>query len=104
MTALPKVTPIEWGGQPFAALVESLDVKYLVPPIVLDEHGNVVQGRELLAAIIETGTAIEHPVVVGATPAALAEIDQRMARLSETLGVPVVEALGRETLAGEETS
>lgn len=90
-----KATPIEWDGEWFATLIESPDAKYLVPPVVVDESGKVIEGRELLAAIIETGTTIEHPVVVSATPAALAEIDQRMARISEALGVPIVDALAR---------
>jgi hypothetical protein len=34
--------------------------------------------------------------VHAATPADLGEIDQRMARLSEELGVPIVDALDRE--------
>jgi hypothetical protein len=81
---------VEWDGQPFAMLIESQDGDYLVPPIVLDEAGRPVEGREVLAAIVESGVTIKHPVITAATPADLAEIAQRMARLSKELGVPIL--------------
>ena len=59
-----------------------------MPPIVLDEEGRPLEGREVLAAIVESGVAVELRVIEGATAADLAEIDQIMARLSEELGVP----------------
>jgi hypothetical protein len=81
---------IEWDGEPFAVLIELPEGDYLVPPIVLDEEGKLVEGRELAAAVVETGIAIEHPVMTAATAGDLAEVDQRMARLSEQLGVRIV--------------
>lgn len=80
---------IEWGGKPFALLVEGDNGPYLVPPIVIDADGGVIEGREILAAVVESGVTIEHPIMRGATVADLAEIDQRMARISEDLGVPI---------------
>lgn len=80
---------IEWDGEPFALLVETPDGDYLVPPIVQDEDGVVIQGHEVLQAIIDSGVAVEHPIVRGASVADLAEIDQRMAHLSKELGVPL---------------
>ena len=80
---------VEWEGEPFALLVETPDGDYLVPPIVRDSDGVVVEGREVLRAVIESGATVELPVVEGATPADLADIDQRMARISEELGVPI---------------
>ena len=80
---------IDWEGEPFALLVETAEGSYLVPPIVLDEEGRPLEGREVLAAIVESGVAVELRVIEGATAADLAEIDQIMARLSEELGVPV---------------
>jgi hypothetical protein len=80
---------VEWEGQPFALLVEGERGDYLVPPIVLDEDGAPVEGREVLAAIVESGQAVQMPVVRGANPGVLAEIDRRMAHLSDELGVPI---------------
>jgi hypothetical protein len=80
---------IEWDGQPFAVLIETPDGDYLLPPVVLDEEGRPIEGREVLAAIVESEVSVKHPVVKGATPGDLAEIDQRMARISDELGVPL---------------
>ena len=63
-----------------------------MPPIVLDEAGVPVEGREVLVAIIEADTTLHHPIITDATPAVLAEIDQRMARISDELGVPIYPA------------
>lgn len=80
---------IEWDGQPFALLIEKDDGSYLVPPVVIDAEGQVVQGRETLEAIKATGTTVQLPVVQDATPGALADIDRRMATIAERLGVPI---------------
>lgn len=80
---------IEWDGKSFAVLIEAPEGDYLVPPVVLDEDGRPIEGREVLAAIVATGIAIECPVVMAASPGDLAEIDQRMALLSDKLGVPI---------------
>lgn len=81
---------IDWEGQPFALLVEGTrDGDYLVPPIVLDLTGAPIEGREVLHAIVPSGVSAELPVVRNAPAVALAEIDRRMARISEELGVPI---------------
>lgn len=89
---------IEWDGLPFAVLVESVHGSFLVPPIVLDPDGNPIEGREVLAAIAlanananadPDAAAISVPVLRDATPAILAEVDRRMARLSHAMGVPL---------------
>jgi hypothetical protein len=80
---------IEWGGEPLATLIQSPDGDYFVPPIVIDPNGAILVGVELLMAIVESGVTIKHPVVQGCTPEQLAEIDQRLARVSEDLGVPL---------------
>jgi hypothetical protein len=48
---------IDWEGEPFALLIESPHGHYLVPPIVLDQEGRPIEGREVLAAIVESGVA-----------------------------------------------
>jgi len=81
---------VEWEGQPFALMVTSdRHGSYLVPPIVRGPDGNVMEGRDVLEAIVESGETVSLPVIHGATPAVLAEIDRRMAHLSIQLGVPV---------------
>jgi hypothetical protein len=80
---------VEWDGEPFALLVETETESYLVPPIVIDADGNVVEGVEVLAAIVEADRTVPVPTVSGATPGELAEIDRRMAHLSNELGVPI---------------
>ena len=85
----PVYRTIEWDGEPFALLIESATGSYLVPPIMLNEHDTLIEGRDVLLAIVEAGINPDHPVVRAPTPAALAEIDQRMAALSEQLRVPI---------------
>jgi GGDEF domain-containing protein len=86
---------IRWGGEPFAVLVESPDGDFLVPPLVFDADRKLIQGRKLikrrslLEAAVAASEEVAHPVITDATPALLADVDQRMARISETLGVPI---------------
>lgn len=81
---------IEWDGEPFAVLVESSTYgNFLVPPIVLDPDGRPIEGRDLLTAVVMANTRISVPVLRNATPAVLAEVDRRMARLSDQMGVPL---------------
>lgn len=81
---------IEWDGEPFALLIEREDGRaYLMPPVVLDADGNVTEGREVLQAIIDSGVTVGLPVVRGSNPGMLAEIDRRMAQLSDKLSVPI---------------
>jgi hypothetical protein len=71
-------------------LIESPEGDFLVPPIVQDETGRLMQGREVLAAVVEVEVTVKHPVVYAATAVDLAEIDQRRARISDELGVPIL--------------
>lgn len=80
---------IEWGGEWIATLIESGSGSYLAPPIVFDADGNVVMGREVLAAIAESGTAVEHAVLRDYAPGDLAELEQKLARMADALGVPL---------------
>ena len=95
-------------GQPFAILIEGgPEGSYLMPPIVLDHDGNIIDGHEILAAMSQAGvtldsagdgiwtgrtalgTTVQHPYLTGKAPADLAEIDQAMASISRQLGVPI---------------
>lgn len=84
-------TKIEWGGEFFALLVESPDRSYIVPPIVFDLAGDLIQGVEVLQAIVESGVAVEVPMIRNATVGDLADIDQRIAKISADLGVPTID-------------
>jgi len=84
-------TVIEWDGKPFALLIETDDgMRHLVPPVVL-EDGVVLRGEEVLCAIVESGVTCEVPVIENGNAGILAEVDQRMAQISEQLGVPILE-------------
>jgi hypothetical protein len=93
---------IESGGEPFAMLIEGEHGMYLVPPIVVDSDGEVIEGREVLAAMgvagvtaavlsghTPGGAEVRHPLLLGRTAADLAAIDQHMAEISRQLGVPI---------------
>lgn len=84
---------VAWEGKPFALLVETDEGDFLVPPIVLDDAGNVVEGRETrenLEYVVQSGVEIGLPVVHGANPGTMAEVDQRMALISKQLGIPTL--------------
>jgi hypothetical protein len=67
---------------------ETPDEAYLVPPIVRDTDGQVVMGADVLVAVVRSGVTIEHPVIEDCTPEQLAELQQRLDRVSEIPGVP----------------
>jgi len=81
--------PIEWGGEVIANLIETDDGRrYLTPPIVFDTAGKVVLGAEVLAAVVESGVTLEaYPVLRNYSPGDLAELEQKLARVAEALGV-----------------
>lgn len=81
---------IEWDGKPLALLVETEDGSYLVPPVVKNTDGVVIQGQEVLQAIVDTGIGAELPVVFNASPGDLAEIDRRVAHVAAKLGVRIL--------------
>jgi hypothetical protein len=82
--------PIKWAGEVIASLVETDDGRrYLVPPIVFDTDGQVVLGREVLAAIAESGIAQEMPVLRNYSAGDLAALEQKLAQVSQTLGVEI---------------
>jgi hypothetical protein len=88
-------------GAPFAMLIDDPKLgRYLVPPIVLDDQGNVIEGHDALSAMHQAGVQIEstdggvwkgrtpggakvvHPYLTDRMPGDLAQIDQVMAQLS----------------------
>ena len=81
---------VEWNGTLIALLVHDDEGGYLVPPVVLDPEDNVVMGLDVLEAIRRSGRPIEVPVVRNCTPGQLAELDQRLARVRDELGVAFV--------------
>ena len=80
---------LTWGGELTATLIHGTDGDYIAPPIVLDHKGDVVMGREILEAVVESGVTIEHPVIIDCTPQQVADLEQKLARMSATLGVPI---------------
>ena len=65
------------GNQWVASLIESMDGhEYVAPPIVFDTGGNIVMGAEVVAAIAESGIAVNHPIIRNATPGEVAELDR----------------------------
>jgi len=58
---------IIWDGTTIGILIEhegGVD-DYIVPPVVLGEDGHLIQGENLLQAIIDTGVAVQVPMVGG---------------------------------------
>jgi hypothetical protein len=84
--------PIIWDGATIGIFIEHEggDDDYIVPPVVFGEDGRLIQGENLLQAIIDSGVPVQVPVVQNCTPALLAELDRRLARASEVLGVPIL--------------
>jgi hypothetical protein len=81
-----------WDGEWIATLIESdgpNHESYLVPPIVFDAEGDVIMGREVLAAIVESGVAVECPTLRGYAAGDLVALEQKLARVAEKLGVPL---------------
>lgn len=85
---------IRWGGEPFALLVEGED-GYLVPPTIVSEDDVVdpsgvrlTRGQQVDGTAEVEGEQVRW-LVACPTPDFLAEIDQRMAHLSASLGVPI---------------
>jgi len=91
---------IRLNGEPFAILSIPCDpgrllrgepaaapeACYLLPPVVFDLAGNVIEGLEALVAITSAGIPAEIPVLYNKTPGDLAEIDQRLAALRDHFG------------------
>jgi len=81
--------PVEWVGRVIAVDIHGQDGDYLAPPIVFDVDEKLVMGAQVLSAIAESGQSIEHPSDKrGVTPADLPALEQHLAKVSETLGLP----------------
>ncbi len=80
---------IELDNQPLATLIEGDgDAPYIVPPIIT-VAGELRWGTELLTAVIDTGLAINHPVVALATEAEFQSMVDRLNKVGDSLGVKV---------------
>lgn len=87
-------TEIKWDETTIALLIERAEGgPYLVPPVVFDLDGNLVMGMEVLAAVAESGVTVKLPVILGASPAVISELDQRLAHISAKLGTPFLSTL-----------
>lgn len=80
---------VEWDGVTIALLVDGIEGRYLVPPIVFGHNGELLMGREVLLAIAEAGMNVDVPVFRNCTPAMLADLEQQLARVSEQLDAPI---------------
>jgi hypothetical protein len=83
---------IEWGGEWIATLIEDEDDpsnNFIAPPVVFDTNGMVIMGVAVLEEIAESGSSVEHPILRDYTPGDLAALEQKLARVSEVLGVPL---------------
>ena len=80
---------IESDGRPVATLVTGPEQRFLVPPVVLDPAGQLLQGEHVLQAIVDTGVGMELPQLGNAGPGDLAVIDRQVAAISMKLGIPV---------------
>lgn len=87
---------IEWPeGTPFALLIsdDAGDPMYVVPPLVYGIDGAPTAATlDILAAIAQSGVTVEVPVLRDVSVGDLADIDQRVQRISESLGVPTISA------------
>jgi hypothetical protein len=92
--------PIEWEGEVIATLVETAGgSRHLVPPIVFDTDRKVVLSAVMLQTIgaahgahmveaIESGATVEgFPILRDYSPGDLAALEQKLARVAETLSV-----------------
>jgi hypothetical protein len=76
-------------GEPFAILLEGEDpttggqVRYVLPPLVLDPDGRAIAGEEELQLILLGEFSTEIPILRNRRPGDLAVIDQRLAALRE---------------------
>ena len=74
------------GEKPFAILADGPEGRFLLPPVVEDLAGNVIEGCSPLVWILTYGAAVEIPVLRNCTSGDLAEIDQRLAALRDQHG------------------
>jgi hypothetical protein len=101
---------IEWNGEPIAMLIESAaSGSYIAPPLVFDasDPPKLIAGHEVAAALksvgfqvdstdggvwqgtTRNGARVTQPVLLGRSAADLAGIDQHLAEIAETLGLPI---------------
>jgi hypothetical protein len=82
---------IELNGEWIAILLEDDEGKpiWIVPPLVFDEDDNLIEGHDVVEAVIQSGKGVEMPQIRGATPGYLAQLDQFLANVAEQLGTTV---------------
>lgn len=77
------------AGLPIAVRIFSTEGDYLVPPIVFDDDEKLLMGSEVLQAIVDSGTSVDHPVLRGVSHRQLGELEQEQAGISTKLGLPL---------------
>jgi hypothetical protein len=73
------------GGRPFAVLAEGPDGRFLLPPVIYDPSGNVIEGHQQLMPIAGYCDGAEIPALHVRTSGELAAIDQQLAALRDQL-------------------
>jgi hypothetical protein len=81
------MTMIRDAGAPFAILARLPDgTSYILPALIFDLAGRLIEGRDELLLILGGGYGVEIPVLRNCVPGDLAEIDQRLAALRDRYG------------------
>ncbi len=83
------VQKIEWNGELVARLVHCEAGDYMIPPVVFDTEGDVIMGKHVLDAIVESHALTAAPVLRDYTPDKLAELNAYLAWLSEATEAPL---------------
>jgi hypothetical protein len=82
-----KPEPVVWRGDVVALVIHGEDGDYLAPPVVFDDRGRLVLGAEFWEDVERSGVEVQHPVIRGATPEYLAELEQFLHGYCEQLGI-----------------
>src|SRR5215475_4937994 len=80
------VRVITSSGQPFAVLAEGPRGRFLLPPVIRDLAGNLVETPARVARIVGCRPGVQIPVVQVGKLGDLASIDQRLTGLRIELG------------------
>jgi hypothetical protein len=73
------------GGGLVAVLAEGPGGCFLLPPVITDQAGRLIEGHAVLR-LAWWGFAVEIPVLRACRPGQLAVVDQRLAGLRDELG------------------